>query len=257
MRNLFLAEFSRSWILFRRYPIPNISYAVITFVLFYGLFLGGQYLAGTAALVGSRLDALVVGYIVWSLSLSALADISLSLQDDMQSGTLEHVYLSPYGPTLIYLVRGVTKLIINVVITLGVALLIMLAMGHWLQWRPLALPAGLLTLVSAYGFSMFFGGLTLLYKRLGGLFGLIQFMLLYLVLMPIESQPFALQVASILLPITPTVALLRQILSESGQVQGSWVLIAVGNAVLYMVAGLFLFQRADRVMRVRGSVSQF
>lgn len=257
MGNLFLAELSRSWLLLRRYPIPNIAYATITFIIFYGLFLGGQYLAGPVALMGSRLDALVVGYIVWSLSLSALADISLSLQEDMQTGTLEHIYLSPYGPTRIYLIRGMARLLINVGITLTVTLLIMFSMGHWLQWRLLAFPAALVTLVSAYGFSMFFGGLTLLIKRLGGLMGLVQFMLLYLVLMPIENKPLVVQVLSGLIPIAPTVALLRQVLSETGEIQSFNVWLAVGNALLYMVAGLFIFRKADRMMRMRGSINQY
>jgi ABC-2 type transport system permease protein len=257
MGNLFLAELSRTWTLFRRYPIPNVAYATITFILFYGLFLGGKYLAGPAALMGSRLDALVVGYIVWTMSLSALADISIGLQDDMQTGTLEHIYLSPYGPTRIYLMRGMARLLINVTITLMVTFLIMFSMGHWLQWRVLALPAALVVLVSAYGFSMFFGGLTLLVKRLGGLLGLVQFMLLYLVLMPLEDKPLVVQVLSGLMPIAPTVALLRQVLSETGEVQSFNVGLAVGNAVLYMVAGLLLFRKADRVMRLRGSINQF
>jgi ABC-2 type transport system permease protein len=257
MGNLFLAELSRAWILFRRYPIPNFAYAIITFVVFYGLFLGTRYLAGPVAMVGARLDALVVGYIVWTLSLSALADISLNLQEDMQGGTLEHVYLSPFGPTRIYLMRGLAKLIINLAVTLVVALVIMFAVDHWLQWRWELLPAAALTLISAYGFSMCFGAMTLVYKRLGGLFGLIQFLLLYLVLAPVEELPLTLRPLSALLPIAPTVSLLRQVLSESEPAGSYEIALSVGNALLYMGVGLFLFQRADRAMRARGTVSQF
>jgi len=255
--NLLLIEFWRSWIFFRRYPISNIAYIVITFIVFYGLFLGTRYLAGPVELVGSRLDAFVVGYIVWSLSLSALADISINLQEDMQSGTLEHVYLSPYGPTKIYLARGLARLVINLGITLIVGLLIMVALDHWLRWRPLALPVMLVTLASAYGFSLFFGGLTLLYKRVGGLFGLVQFLLLYLVLLPVEDQPFAVRIASVLLPIAPTVGLLRQVLSESGQFEPLQAGLALGNALIYVVTGLLLFRKADQSIRASGTVNQF
>jgi ABC-2 type transport system permease protein len=257
MISLLRNELSRSWIMFRRYPVPHIGYAIVTFIIFYGLFLGSQYLAGPVALVEARVDALVIGYIAWTLSLTAVADISLNLQEDMASGTLEHIYLSPFGLTRIYLARGMAKLVINLAITALVGLLIMVATGHWLRPRPLALPAVALMLASAYGFSMIFGGMTLLFKRLGGLFALVQMVLLYLTLMPIEEQPLHVQVLSGLLPVTPGVALLRQVLGSTPRLDTLQLALAAGNAVLYMGAGLFIFQRADARMRVHGSTHHF
>jgi ABC-2 type transport system permease protein len=257
MIDLLRLEIERAWLLFRRYPVPHVGYAVVTFIIFYSLFLGSKYLAGPVEVAESRLDALVIGYIAWTLSMTAVADISLSLQDDMASGTLEHVYLSPFGPTRIYLARGLAKLLINLIVVALIGLLIMLATGHFIRPRLLALPAAALMLGSAYGFSMFFGAITLLYKRLGGLFSLVQMALLYFAMLPIEEQPLRAQVLGGLLPIAPGVALLRQVLGKSPRLDALPVALALGNAVFYVGVGILVFHQADKVMRARGSVQQF
>jgi ABC-2 type transport system permease protein len=66
MLELFLAEFRRSWIQFIRYPVEAIGGIVITTSIFYGLFLSARYIAGPSLQFGDRLDAIVVGYTLWS-----------------------------------------------------------------------------------------------------------------------------------------------------------------------------------------------
>lgn len=254
--SLFFAELCRTWIMFRRYPIPTVSFGIITFLTFIGIFLGAQYLAGSASLLGSHLDAIIIGYIVWTLSLTALVDISLNLQYDAQAGTIEHIYLSPYSPAHIYLFRAFAQLTITLLITLVVAALIMVITRNVLPFKPLALAGVLMTLVSAYGFSLIFAGLTLIFKRLGGLFGLLQTSLLLIVIVPFEAYGSLIQGASVLLPVAPGMALLRQVFGESG-VSALTVSVAASNSILYFLIGMFVFNLADRHTRYKGTVRKY
>ena len=47
MLKLFFAELRCSWIQFRRYPIESVGQIIFTTAIFYGLFLGAGYIAGT------------------------------------------------------------------------------------------------------------------------------------------------------------------------------------------------------------------
>ncbi|MEO8891237.1 MAG: hypothetical protein ABI417_06825 [Coleofasciculaceae cyanobacterium] len=95
MFELFLAEFRRNWIQFIRYPFEAIGGIVITTTIFYGLFLSTRYVAGPALQLGDRFDAIVIGYVLWSLVLFTMVDISSGLQYEAQTGTLEQLFLSP------------------------------------------------------------------------------------------------------------------------------------------------------------------
>jgi len=69
MMDLLYAEFKRTWIQLIRYPTEIISGIIITAAVFYGLFVSAQYIAGPGFAFGDRLDAVVVGYVVWTLIL--------------------------------------------------------------------------------------------------------------------------------------------------------------------------------------------
>jgi len=92
MLDLFLAEFKRSWIEFIRYPAEVIG-EYITTAVFYGLFLSARYIAGPALQFGDRLDAIVVGYVLWTLVLSIMTDIALGCNTRLKSEP-EQVFLS-------------------------------------------------------------------------------------------------------------------------------------------------------------------
>jgi ABC-2 type transport system permease protein len=94
MIHLFLAEIKRSWLLLSRYAAETLGGIVATTVVFYGLFLGSRYMAGPGFEFGNRLDAIIVGYILWTLVLFIMGDVSGGLQDEARTGTLEQMFRS-------------------------------------------------------------------------------------------------------------------------------------------------------------------
>ncbi|GAB4204576.1 MAG: hypothetical protein Fur006_59860 [Coleofasciculaceae cyanobacterium] len=127
MLELFLAEFRRSWILFVRYPIEAIGGIVFTTAIFYALFLSARYIAGPASQFGDRLDAIVVGYVLWDLLLFIMTDISGRLQYEAQTGTLEQLFLSPFGAPVIFVMRALASLVLHLALTVTILLIFRLA----------------------------------------------------------------------------------------------------------------------------------
>lgn len=52
---------------------------------------------GSAEFPGDRLDAIIIGYVLWIVVLFVVFDIASNLQIESQIGTLEQVFLSPFG----------------------------------------------------------------------------------------------------------------------------------------------------------------
>lgn len=86
MLELFLVDLKRTWTEFIRYPVEAISGIFITAFIFYGLFISTRYIAGST-LFGDRLDAIVVGYVLWTLVTFIIQSIAFGLQIEAQTGT--------------------------------------------------------------------------------------------------------------------------------------------------------------------------
>ena len=124
---LFWAELKRAWIQYIRYPAEALGGILITTFFFYALFAGAQYVAGPASQFGQRLDAVVIGYVLWTLVIFVVNDIALNLQVEAQTGTLEQVLLSPFSAATLFLARACASLVLRfstVVVILGIILLL-------------------------------------------------------------------------------------------------------------------------------------
>ena len=113
MLELFFAELTRAGIQLRRYLFESIGGIVISTSVFYGLFLSASYIAGPGLQFGNRLDAIIVGYVLWTLVLFIMANISGTLQREAQTGTLEQLFISPYSASQVFLTRAVADLLLQ------------------------------------------------------------------------------------------------------------------------------------------------
>ena len=165
MLNLFWAELRRSWIQFIRYPADAIAGILITTLVFYGLFSSARYIAGPSLQFGDRLDSVVVGYVLWTLLIFIMNDIAIGLQSEAQTGTLEQLFLSPFGASRVFLMRAIASLSLRLALTLTVLLIILAITGVRLNFSfSLLLPLSSI-LLGAYGLSFALGALALLLKR--------------------------------------------------------------------------------------------
>jgi ABC-2 type transport system permease protein len=252
MLELFLAEFRRSWIQFIRYPAEAIGGVVITTSIFYGLFLSARYIAGPTLQLGDRLDAIIVGYTLWSLVLFIMTDIAGGLQYEAQTGTLEQLFLSPFGAPSVFVIRALASLILRLAVILSILLIIMALTGSRLEFPPMLLLPLLTVLLGAYGLAFMMGSLALLLKRVQQILGIFQFALLFLMATPTETWPGSLQVARWLLPMTSGAGLLRDVMARGEALNLAGFTLALLNGIGYFTVGLMIFRFAEREAKRRG-----
>lgn len=237
MLDLFLAEFWRNLLFLRRYPLELLGAVLTLSVIFYLLFLGARFLAGPGAEFGGRLEAVLVGYLLWTFTIFAYSSLSSGLMEEDQTGTMEQVFLSLYGPIPLFLVRNLSGLLIQGTMVFLIALVLMALTGARLSFTPwVALPS-LAVLMGGYGLGFAMGNLALLYKHLGQLLGLSQFLLLFLLQAPGTGL-------FVLLPMAPGASLARSMLAEETPLDPLLLLLVFANGFLYLSLGLLLFKLA-------------
>ncbi|MEH1919443.1 ABC transporter permease [Nostoc sp.] len=249
MFNLFQAEFKRIWKEFIRYPVDAISGILVTSFFFYGMFFGAHYIAGPNIQFGDRLDTILAGYVLWTLVVFILQGIAMELQVEAQTGTLEQIFLSPFGTLNVLLIRAMANLTLYLVLIVGILLLTMILTGRYLHFSPLALLPLITVLLGAYGISLMMAGLTLLFKRIQQLSGLIQFALLFLLALPTETWNGSLPSVRLVLPMTVGSGVLRDLIARDRGLDFSLLAVAGLNGVVYFVLGAFLFLWAQRTAK--------
>lgn len=258
MQHLFLAELKRTWIEFKRYPAEALATVFATTLIFYGLFLSAQFIAGrNISASGDRLDTVVVGYVLWSLILSVTNDIAAGLQMEAQTGTLEQVMLSSFGIPVVFLIRAMTTLISRLALILGLLLIIILITGVHLSFSPMLWLPLVSLLTSAYGLAFFAGALALIFKRVQNLLGLLQFSFLFLLAVPSYTWIPPLQKLALVLPMTPSADGMRQLMVQNQNLAGWQIATVLLNGIFYFTLGWLTFQWAERQAKHRGILSSY
>jgi ABC-2 type transport system permease protein len=257
MFELFLAEFRRSWILFIRYPLEAVGGIVITTSIFYGLFLSARYIGGPSLQFGDRLDAIVVGYVLWDLVMFIMTDITGRLQYEAQTGTLEQLFLSPFSAPVIFLIRALASLVLHLALIASIVLIIMALTGSRLQFPPTLLLPLLAVLLGAYGLAFIMGSLALLFKRIQQLLAIFQFALLFLMTVPTETWTGSLQVVRWLLPMTAGAGLLRDLMARGEALNLAHFTVALVNGIGYLAIGMLIFRFAEREAKRQGTLSGY
>jgi len=257
MLKLFRAELKRNWIIFKRYPTEAVSGVLGITIVFYGLFLSFKYVGGAGMQFGDRLDSVIVSYVLWSLTLFVIGDIAQGLQREAQTGTLEQIFLSPFSAMGVFLLRAFASLTTQLTLTVGILLLIMLLTGTQLSFSfVLLLPLGCV-LLGAYGFALGIGALALLIKQVQQLLGIFQFMLFFVLLVPIESWAGQYQFVGWFLPMSPGAGLLRELMARGQNLDFTQFAIALLNGLVYFGFGLFAFHWAERRVKQHGKLAGY
>lgn len=254
---LLTAELRRSWIQFIRYPIEAIIGVCIITVIFYGLFLGAQYMAGPGLDFGDRLDTIIIGYVLWSLIIYVVNDIALGLQQEAQTGTLEQVFLSPFGAPQVFMARAIASLTLRMTLVLVTLLIIMGLTGSQIQFPPSLLLPLFTLLCAAYGLAFLMGSFALLIKQVQQLLGLSQFFLLFIIATPTRNWTGVMALFSHLLPMAPSAQLLRAVMARGQSLTGAEMAIAFTNGLVYLVLGLLAFRWAEQQAKRRGLLSGY
>ncbi len=258
MTSLLVAEWRRTVIDLVRYPLETVSMTVVMFAVFAGMFFGAHYLTA-APFGGVNLAGVVIGYTVWTLVMSAAGFMGSSIQNEAQNGTLEQVMLAPWLTVQIFLVRSLMDVVEMLIPILAVLAGLVLLSGAQLHWRPLALLPAMMTVVTAWGIGLMMAALALLFKRMSQMQMMLQFALLFVIMVPVAAmQGVVGAVLGLLAPLTVQVSVLHATLSVAvpGISANLWW-EAAADMALWFGAGYWLLRAADTLARRRGIVGHY
>ncbi|AUW94649.1 hypothetical protein BXT84_12430 [Sulfobacillus thermotolerans] len=257
MRSIVQAEWRRSLILAARYPMETLSSILTMFLVFAGLFYGASYITDSPIGAG-RLATIVVGYAVWMTMMSATGDMGWSVQNEAQNGTLEQVMMVPRGAVWVFLVRALMAIVVFLIPLVMVVCAMIALTGVGFVWRLEALEPFLMTLITAWGLGLLVAGIALIFKRIGQVLNIVQFLLLFVIMIPLGHDPGWLwHILAVLLPFTAQVALLRHVLQTTAPVPPSLWLSAGFNMIIWMLTGVMGFIGAERFVRRRGTLGHY
>lgn len=235
-----------------RYPI-NLASLLVTIFFFFVLILeGGRRFGG--ATFDESVGGLVVGYLVYTLSVSAYQSLAQSIQTEAGWGTLERLQLSPLGFGRVMVYQAFVRVLISFLWTALILPPVLWLSGETLRLDPLTIvPLAALGIVSVVGIGLLAGGASVLYKRVSNVFQLVQFAFIPLIAAPVEQLPWLRA-----FPIVQANVMLGRAMRDGVRLwefpleaHATLVAIAVGYlAVGY--AGFMLFVRRARRLGVMG-----
>ena len=254
-----------------RYPLNLASLVfmplyqgLIPSILFGTAFLVGGRALGLEAAVGSADLAgfLFLGAVVSGVTASTFWGVAFGLRFELDSGTLEAVWLTPTRRDTLVLGRALS---VGVVFLLTQAVLLVIGVvvfgAHFLPTALLALPALGLAAVSMIGVAYLLAAAVLLMKEANFFIDTTNFLTNVLsgTGFPITVLPGFLQAVALVLPTTYALDVLRHYAIGSRPLMDPLAehAILVALALVSFPIGRFFFERADRRLRRTGGLAQY
>lgn len=207
-------------------------------------------------------DFVVIGLALYGLLTTGLYVFSSSLRNDQTIGTLEVLLSMPMPPSLTILGTGTYGFGWSFVSSAVIIVVAIAAFGLRPVLEPIALLAGLITLMASMvlfaSLGIAIGAFTLVFKRANSLMSLLLegLGLLSGVYFPIALLPRPLQFLSEAIPLTWALDVLRHALI-AGEVETQRMLILIASSIVSMPAALWLFEKAATRARRAGSLGQY
>ncbi|WP_247003373.1 ABC transporter permease [Halosolutus gelatinilyticus] len=241
-------------VLLVRYPVNTLGRFLTTLLFFLMLFYGGRELGGAA--FDDSLGGLIVGFFLFTITVTAYSALAWNVTREAQWGTLEQLFLSPHGFGTVFVVKTIVNLIESFCWGFAMLAAMMLISGRFLTVDvATVVPIATLAVLSVVGVGFLFAGLALVYKRLDSVFPLVQFSFVGLIAAPTIDEP-----ALAALPLVAGSNLLVRAMTEGTRL---WefpladlaLLVAVG--VGYAALGYAAFYVAQRRARKLGVLGHY
>ncbi len=259
------AEIKRDLLYMKRYPLEIISFMFFMFLILLAIIHGMNTLLPTGSGIldkGSQFnkERMVLGYCLMQFVMATQMGWSGQIQNESQTGTLEQLSISGHSLGGVLFARGIAQLprqILTFYIMLGLY-------GFALPDNAISLArfhAGALDLcilaIGIFGVSYIFAGITLLFKRVGFFFQIINFAFLGLFWVDRAKLPDSLKMVYDHFPLTVGMSHLTQSLT-SPVVESPYGLLEFSvYSLIFMLVGWFCFSRMEKTARSYGLLSQY
>jgi ABC-2 type transport system permease protein len=240
----------------------------IVFVLLLGPMLGAghQIAAGHLSwtLSSSRVSLLVIAFVPAMFFYFQAVKLFWRLLGEIQSGTIEQVYLSPLPSWLVAAAGRVAAALIETIVLMGVVYgLVSAFVTLHFHWTPAALIPMAFLILTGIGYSLIIAGLTLVWKRIQ----LLQETMLLLILvfavsaLPVLAVPGWFTGIGRVFPVTSSVASLYGVMLGHRGVTGPWgtggLVWVIVTAAAYLAVGITVFRVLERLAKARGALGAY
>lgn len=237
-----------------RYPVNTLSQFLTIYLLFLVIFLGGRAVA--PATITDSLAGIIVGYLLWTMSLTAFAGLSWNVTREAQWGTLEQLYMSPFGFGHVMAIKMVVNVVESFLWGAGILVLMMATTGQLVHVDPVTVvPLIALSVAPAVGIGFALGGVAVRFKRIENAFQIVQFVLIGLIAAPISDVPLVQW-----LPLAQGSAMLQRTMAQGASL---WALpleelvVLMVTGVGYLALGFLVFQWCQRWARRAGVMGHY
>ncbi|MGH2587323.1 MAG: ABC transporter permease [Dehalococcoidia bacterium] len=205
-----------------------------------------------------------LGFIAFMFYYLQTAKLFWRLLGEIQTGTLEQVYLSPLPSWVVAAAGRVVAAVVETFLVVAAAYVTFaLLVDLDIRWSAEAVLPLLFLVVGGVGYSLVIGGATLVWKRIelinDGLFAVL-FMFGGL-LMPLDRMPGRVAAIARLIPVTHAAQSLRNVLLDGQSfftLGGEGGLIWLTTTTLaWLIAGALVFHLGERTAKRRGSLSRY
>ncbi len=238
------------------------------FVLLLGPLLGAGHQIASGhvswSLHSSRTSLLVLAFLPATVFYFQAVKLFWRLLAEIQSGTLEQVYLSPLPSWLVAAAgRVVAALIETLIVMAGIYSIVSAFVPLHYHWSPAALLPAALLIATGVGYSLIIGGLTLVWKRIQMLQEgfLLLVMIFAISALPVLTVPGWFAGLGRVFPVTSAVASLYRVLIARQPATAlwgtgglAWLLV---TAAAYLAAGILAFRLGERTAKTRGMLGRY
>lgn len=238
------------------------------FILLLGPLLGaGHQITAESvhwSLDSARTSVMVLWFVPYIFFYMQVVKLFWRLLGEIQTGTLEQVYLSPLPSWLVVAAgRVVAALVESALVAAGTYAIVSVFVPLHYHWQMAALLPAMLVVIAATGFSLIIGGLTLVFKRIQLLNDtvLIIVMLASAGAVPLIAVPGWMATAGRGFPLTAGVAGLHGVLLGHRSATTLWgtggLVPLLITATAYLTAGILTFHALERIAERRGSLARY
>jgi ABC-2 type transport system permease protein len=254
----------------RRYPLqlvtevmqPLYQFLLPSLLLGLTFYVGGRAIGLQASVGTDDLPGyLFLGTVVGGLVGAAFWDMAFGLKREMDSGTLEPMWLTPTRPETTVFGRAVSGLVLSGIASVVLVSVAVVVFGAAISGALFAaLPAMLLASIGMIGVGYLVASAVLIVREPSFMVDATNFIFAILsgVAFPITVLPFWLQPVSYLLPTTYAVDLLRYYALGTRPLLApalEWSALA-SLAAMMVLLGRMVFLRTEHRMRVLGTTAQ-
>lgn len=171
------AEFKRELLFIKRYPFESISFLFFMYLILMAIFLGMSQLSGQGGLNINK-ERMIIGYCLMQFVMSNQMGWAGQISNESQMGTLEQLSISGHSLGTVLFARGLAQFprqTISFFLLMGAYALGIPSIRLHLDQYYLVIVFLFLIALGVYGIAYLFAGLTLLFKRIGFFFQIINF----------------------------------------------------------------------------------